>query len=138
MSDNNSQRADAVLPSQVGDDRSVFDRFATVVADRVSQAWFFTTCVLIVVLWAPTVVVTDIDTWQLIINTVTTVITFLLVALLQNTQRRSDAAVQQKLNALADGLADLMQAAEADNAKLRDDRRELLAAVGLEHREGAE
>ncbi|GAB2714692.1 hypothetical protein GCM10027089_43380 [Nocardia thraciensis] len=115
----------------------VFDRFATVVAGRVSQAWFFTVCALIVVLWAPTIWLTDLDTWQLIINTVTTVITFLLVALLQNTQRRSDAAVQQKLNALADGLADLMEAAAADNPRLVQDRRELLEAVGLEQREGA-
>ncbi|MFJ1458329.1 low affinity iron permease family protein [Nocardia wallacei] len=138
MSDNNSRGDQAVLPSQVGDDRSVFDRFATVVADRVSQAWFFTACALIVVLWAPTILLTDLDTWQLIINTVTTVITFLLVALLQNTQRRADAAVQQKLNAIADGLADLMQAVGTDNPELQQDRRELLAAVGLENREGAD
>jgi len=52
----------------------------------------------------------DVDTWQLIINTITTIATFLLVALLQNTQKRADEAVQHKLNAVADGLADLMEA----------------------------
>jgi low affinity Fe/Cu permease len=52
----------------------------------------------------------DVDTWQLIINTITTIVTFLLVALLQNTQKRADEAVQHKLNAVADGLADLMEA----------------------------
>lgn len=49
----------------------------------------------------------NIDTWHLIINTATTIVTFLLVALLQNTQKRADDALQQKLNALADALADL-------------------------------
>ena len=52
----------------------------------------------------------DVDTWQLIINTITTIVTFLLMALLQNTQKRADEAVQHKLNAVADGLADLMEA----------------------------
>ena len=61
-------------------------------------------CVVIVVIWAPTFVFMPMDTWQLIINTLTTIITFLLVALLQNTQKRADAAVQHKLNAIAEGL----------------------------------
>ena len=64
-------------------------------------------CLLLVVIWLPSVAVLDVDTWQLVINTVTTIITFLLVALLQNTQTRSDLAIQHKLNAIADGLADL-------------------------------
>ncbi|MFZ0971505.1 MAG: low affinity iron permease family protein [Solirubrobacteraceae bacterium] len=52
--------------------------------------------------------ISDKDTWQLIINTVTTIITFLLVALIQNSQRRSEFGLRTKLNALADALADLM------------------------------
>jgi hypothetical protein len=62
-----------------------------------------------VVIWGPTFfLLRDVDTWQLIINTVTTIITFVMVALLQNSQTRSDQAIQHKLNAIADGLADLM------------------------------
>jgi low affinity Fe/Cu permease len=50
--------------------------------------------VLVVVLWVPTLsVVPSVDTWQPVINTVTTIITFLLVALLQSTQSRADQAV---------------------------------------------
>jgi Low affinity iron permease len=61
--------------------------------------------VLVVVSWVPTLwVLPSVDTWQLVINTVTTIITFLLVALLQNTQSRADKAVQQKLNTVADAL----------------------------------
>jgi len=49
------------------------------------------------------------DTYQLIINTPTTIITFLLVALLQNTHKRNEQALQHKLDAVADDLGDLME-----------------------------
>jgi hypothetical protein len=66
----------------------------------VSKGWFFTICVLVVVLWVPPLwVLPSGDTWQLVTSTVTTIITFLLFALLQNTPSRADKAVQQKLNA---------------------------------------
>ncbi|MCP3805326.1 low affinity iron permease family protein [Allokutzneria sp. A3M-2-11 16] len=93
-------------------------------------------CVLLVVIWAPSYFLLDsADTWQLIINTMTTIVTFLLVALLQNTQKRADDAVQHKLNALADGLSDIMGHLSKDNPDLRHDREELREAVGLEDRE---
>lgn len=121
----------AVMPSDIHGNVSVFDRFAGRVSSWVSRAWFFSLCVAIVVIWAPSIALLPLDTWQLIINTITTIITFLMVALLQNTQKRSDDAVQQKLNAIADSLADLM----ATVPELKEDRRELLQAVGLEDRE---
>jgi low affinity Fe/Cu permease len=90
------------------------------------------------VVWLPTIfVLRDVDTWQLLINTATTIITFLMVALLQNSQTRSDQAIQHKLNAIADGLADVM-AHLADGDETRDlikDKEELKKAVGLEQRE---
>jgi low affinity Fe/Cu permease len=117
---------------------SFFDRFASSANRFVSRALFFSLCLLLVVVWLPSYFLfNSVDTWQLIINTVTTIITFLLVALLQNTQTRADAAIQHKLNAIADGLADLMDASSADNSKLRKDMLELRQAVGLEKREGA-
>ena len=120
------------------DQRSLFDRFADHASKVVSRAPFFAFCVLLIVVWAPSILVLNLDTWQLIINTLTTIITVLMVALLQNSSMRSDEAVQQKLNALADGLADLMEAiAGADNERLAHDQRELRAAVGLEQRESA-
>jgi low affinity Fe/Cu permease len=88
-----------------------------------------------VVLWLPTYFfVGSVDTWQLIINTATTIITFLMVALLQNSQTRSDQALQHKLNAIADGLADLMRHVDAKK-QLEQDIKELREAVGLEERE---
>ena len=74
--------------------RTPFDRFAGRCSDFVSRAPFFTFCVLLVVAWAPTYfLVGNFDTYQLIINTPTTIITFLLVALLQNTQKRGEEAL---------------------------------------------
>lgn len=58
-----------VMPSDVSGDLSLFDRFATAVAARVAEAWFFMACMLLVVIWAPTFMFLNIDTWQLIINT---------------------------------------------------------------------
>src|SRR3954451_6122806 len=99
----------AIMPTEVSGKLGFFDRFATATANFASRAWFFAGCLLLVIIWAPTVVFFNIDTWQLIINTATTIVTFLLVALLQNTQTRSDEAVQHKLNAIADGLSNLMR-----------------------------
>jgi low affinity Fe/Cu permease len=128
------------MPSEVTPEISFFDRFATEANRFVSRAWFFALCLLLVLLWAPSYfVLRDLNTWQLIINTATTIVTFLLVALLQNTQTRSDDALQHKLNAIADGLADLMEAISVDreHERLREDLRELRAAVGLEDRESS-
>jgi low affinity Fe/Cu permease len=128
----------AKMPADVDGRLSVFDRFATYSGKLVSRAWFFVLCVLLVVLWAPSILVLgEIDTWQLIINTVTSIVTFLLVALLQNTQKRADDAMQQKLNAVADALSDLMGTLAEDHPNLRRDREELREAVGLEDRESA-
>jgi low affinity Fe/Cu permease len=112
--------------------RSYFDRFAQRCAELASKAPFFTFCVALVAMWAPTLLFVDFDTWQLLINTPTTIITFLLVALLQNTQRRGEQAIHKKLDALADGMADLMSHfADKDN-NLRTEIEDLKAAVGLE------
>jgi low affinity Fe/Cu permease len=118
------------MPSEVSSRVGFFDRFAEGASRLASRAWFFCFCVILVLLWAPSIVVLkSIDTWQLIINTATTIITFLMVALLQNSQTRADQAVQHKLNAIADALSDLL-AGEQD-----EDARELRDAVGLEERE---
>jgi hypothetical protein len=110
-----------------------FDRFAERASDVVSDAAFFIACVMLVVVWVPSIlVIQNVDTWQLLINTATTIVTFLLVALLQNSQRRSEVAMHQKLDALADGLADLMEGIQPGNERLQSDMRELRRAVGVE------
>ena len=108
--------------------------------DVVSRAPLFAFCVALIVVWIPTLpLVEDFDTWQLLINTPTTILTFLLVAVLQNSQRRAEVAMQKKLDALADGLADLMEHFLHGDEKekqenLAGDVRDPKAAVGLEKR----
>ena len=135
MSDNGQQAAR--MPTQVSGRVGFFDRFAGQATELAGRATFFAFCVLLIVLWAPSILLLkSVDTWQLIINTATTIITFLMVALLQNSQTRSDLALQHKLNALADGLADVMaHLAGGVERDLRRDLEELRAAVGLEEQE---
>ena len=127
-----------LMPSEVSSRVGPFDRFAGISSRIASRATFFSLCVLLVLVWAPTFfLIGNVDTWQLIINTITTIITFLMVALLQNSQTRSDQAIQHKLNAIADGLADLMTHTHncTEGSTLGDDVAELKAAVGLESHE---
>jgi low affinity Fe/Cu permease len=140
-------RKPAEMPSQVSSEVGYFDRFAGWAASLASRAPFFAFCLLLVVIWliqgAVTVVVTrSFDTfldatYQLEINTTTTIITFLMVALLQNSQTRDNQAVQHKLNAIADGVADLMEhlSDRHEDDGLKRDVEELRDAVGLESRE---
>ena len=133
-----THRNPVLMPSEVSQRVGPFDQFAGSSSRIASRATFFTFCVLLVVVWAPTIfVLRDVDTWQLIINTITTIITFLMVALLQNSQTRGDQAVQHKLNAIADGLADLMAFVHTggEGRDLREDLIELRAAVGIETHE---
>src|SRR4051812_29785439 len=126
------------MPSEVSARIGFFDRFAGFAAHVASRAMFFAFCVMLIVVWAPSIVVIrDVDTWQLIINTATTIVTFLMVALLQNSQTRSDQAVQHKLNAIAEGLANVMAHlhSDGDERDLAKDLHELREAVGLEERE---
>jgi low affinity Fe/Cu permease len=110
-----------------------FDRFAEKASVLASHAGFFLACVLLVVVWIPSYfVLGNLNTWQLVINTATTIVTFLLVALLQNSQRRSEEAVHAKLDAIADGLADLMGQVSVPDGELADDMRDLRATVGIE------
>src|SRR5881227_315926 len=133
------RKHEVTMPHEVSPEVGIFDRFAGGASRVASRAAFFAFCVAMVVVWAPSILVLrDVDTWQLIINTVTTIITFLMVALLQNSQTRSDQAVQHKLNAIADGLADVMAYLTQDRDEpidLREDMTELRKAVGLEEHE---
>lgn len=128
----------AELPSREAEGGlGIFDRFAGWTSTQVARAPFFAFAVLLIVLWAPTIlIIKDLDTWQLIVNTTTTIGTWLLVSLLQNTTARADRAVQSKLNAVADGMADLLSglADELDRPGLARQARELREAVGLEDR----
>ena len=118
-------------------DLGFFDRFAETSSNFAGHATFFLACVILVIVWLPSFFIfRNTNTWQLVINTATTIVTFLLVALLQNSERRFEQSVQVKLDALADGLADLMVHVAGDGEReLLEDVDELRQAVGLEERQ---
>jgi len=87
-----------------GQRRGGFDRFADATAEVVASAYFFAACCLLVIVWFPTLFTMSVDTSQLIINTATTIITFLMVALLQNDQHRFERAVNARLEEIIDKL----------------------------------
>jgi len=81
--------------------RSFFNWFATKTSTAAGQPLTFVTAVLVIIIWAVTGPIFKFsDTWQLIINTGTTIITFLMVFLIQNSQNRDGAAMQAKLDEL--------------------------------------
>ncbi|HEV8574126.1 MAG TPA: low affinity iron permease family protein [Dehalococcoidia bacterium] len=78
-----------------------FRKFAQTTSDLVGSVWAFALAAAIIIAWAITgPVFAFSDTWQLIINTGTTIVTFLMVFLIQNTQNRDNKALQTKLDEL--------------------------------------
>jgi low affinity Fe/Cu permease len=81
--------------------QDVFHRFSHKTAEIVGKPWAFALAVAIVVGWAFTGPLFGYsDTWQLVINTGTTIVTFLIVFLIQNTQNREAMVMQLKLDEL--------------------------------------
>src|SRR6266481_4515426 len=81
--------------------REIFWKFARATAYYLGTAWAFLAAVLVIVAWAalgPRYGYSD--TWQLVINTGTTIVTFLMVFVIQNTQNRDGKAIQLKLDEL--------------------------------------
>ena len=82
-------------------DRFRFSDFARRLAEFAGRPATFLTAVLLIVLWALSGPFFGYsDSWQLVVNTTTTIITFLMVFLIQNTQNRDTAAIQLKLDEL--------------------------------------
>ena len=79
----------------------LFSEIAQVTSREVGRAWVFVLAVATIAAWAITGPFFHFsDTWQLVINTGTTIVTFLMVFLIQNSQNRDAAAIQIKLNEL--------------------------------------
>jgi low affinity Fe/Cu permease len=78
-----------------------FRKFAHRTSSGVGSPWAFLTAVAVIVVWALTGPLFHFsDTWQLVINTGTTIVTFLMVFLIQNTQNRDAVAIHLKLDEL--------------------------------------
>lgn len=102
--------------AQASSTTKLFTRFANSVAHAAGRPAAFVLCCTVVVAWAACGPLFGFsDTWQLVINTSTTIITFLMVFVIQNTQNRDGVALQAKLD-------ELIRSSAAQNA-----------FIGIEH-----
>src|SRR5437899_95887 len=86
--------------------KNMFRKLAQSSAQAVGSSWAFLLSLIIIIAWAVTGPMFHYsDTWQLVINTGTTIITFLMVFLIQNTQNRDAKAIHLKLDELIKGVA---------------------------------
>jgi len=87
----------------------LFTHFANAVAKWTGRPLAFMLCLVLVLAWALSGPLFGFsDTWQLVINTTTTIVTFLMVFLIQNTQNRDNAAIQAKLD-------EIIRTSDSDN-----------------------
>jgi low affinity Fe/Cu permease len=113
--------------------QETFRRFAHIASQVVGSAWAFMFAVLVIVAWAASGRLFGFsDTWQLVINTGTTIITFLMVFLIQNTQNRDAKAIHLKLDELIratvearDELVDLESMSDEELNELQQEFHEL-------------
>ncbi len=129
------ERNEAAESRKKADNRSPFEVFVEACYQVASRAPFFFVCLFIVVAWLVSVPWwVDLKAWQVAIHTVASVMTLLLLALLQNAGRRSEEAAQEKMNVLAEALAALMESQARNDPDLEESVRDLREAVGLEDR----
>jgi low affinity Fe/Cu permease len=89
------------LEVQTRTTNDAFGKFAASASGWLGSKWAFAGAGLIIVVWAAVGPIFHFsDTWQLVINTGTTIVTFLMVFLIQNTQNRDARAINLKLNEL--------------------------------------
>ena len=118
--------------------RDAFGVFARKTSHILGIAWAFVLAIVIIVVWAATGPTFGYsDTWQLIINTGTTIVTFLMVFLIQNTQNRDAKAVHLKLDELIRALGGARNKL-VDLEKLSDDDLKTLEAEFEKLRKKAE
>jgi low affinity Fe/Cu permease len=106
---------------------SVFDRFARSAARYAGHPFAFVAAAAAILVWALSGALFGYsDTWQLVINTATTIVTFLMVFVIQNTQNRDGEALQIKLDELVratetadNALLDLEELSESDLEEFR-------------------
>lgn len=95
-----------------------FDRFARACAKATGSSWAFVAAVVLIVLWAATGPLFGwSDTWQLICNTATTIITFLMVFVIQHSQNRDTEDIRAHLHEIAEDLPEV----DEKRARRRDE-----------------
>jgi low affinity Fe/Cu permease len=118
-----------------------FELLASKTSRLIGSSWSFGSAVLAIVLWAATGPLFGYsDTWQLVINTGTTIITFLMVFLLQHTQNKDGMAIQLKLDELiaavegaSNRMIDIEDLGEEDLLDLKERYQRLVDEVSRRH-----
>lgn len=106
--------------------QDIFTRFATKMSMILGRAWVFSVALVGLLLWGLSGPLLGFsDTWQLIVNTTTTIITFLMVFIIQNTQNRDNLAMNIKLDAIMQkhGITseDMIEAEDKSDERLERD-----------------
>jgi low affinity Fe/Cu permease len=122
--------------------RNAFRLFADHVSRWTGSSGAFTSAVLIIIIWGITGPLFRFsDSWQLVINTGTTIITFLMVFLIQNTQNRETRAINLKLDELLhaistarDDMIDMENVSEEELEEVEDEFRQI--SVQIREKEG--
>jgi low affinity Fe/Cu permease len=108
----------------------IFTRFTSSVSKAMGHAWVFIVALGALIIWGISGPFLGFsDTWQLIINTSTTIITFLMVFIIQNTQNRDNMAINLKMDAVLKNMGidknDLLAAEEESDKKLEKDTKKM-------------
>ena len=126
---------DAAQDRKQDDGRNPFEKFVEAVQGRVSRAPFFLICLAIVLVWLVSAPLwPDLKQWQVAIHTFASVLSILLLVLLENSGRRTEEASHEKLNVIAEGLAELMESHSRADPELEEATVKLREAIGLEER----
>ena len=116
----------SISPERSRQDR--FALFANTCSTYLGSRWAFAAAIGVIVVWGITgPIYRYSDTWQLVINTGTTIVTFLMVFLIQNTQNRDARAINLKLNELIESIKSAKNEM-IDIEHLSDDELDVLAA----------
>jgi low affinity Fe/Cu permease len=106
----------------------VFNRFTEAVSRTLGHAWVFIVALAVLIIWGISGPLLGFsDTWQLIINTSTTIVTFLMVFIIQNTQNRDNLALNIKIDAMLKEMGltqkDLLEAEEEGDKALEEKKK---------------
>jgi len=117
------------------DGRDGFEKFVEAANQLVSRGPFFVIILAALVVWAVSYPFWSSTTkWELALHTGSAILSLLLLVLLENAGRRSQEAIQEKLNVVAEALSDLMESRAQDDPNLTEAVERLREAVGLEER----
>lgn len=113
--------------------KEMFRKFSNQISQVVGSPWAFVAAVMLVIIWGVTGPLFGFsDTWQLVINTGTTIITFLMVFVIQNSQNRDSRSIQLKLDELIraqkearNSMLDLEDLSDAELDELQEEFRRI-------------